>query len=110
MSARSSAMFVALLVLPLLVATATETRATVDKSAVEATAGSLIEKHGAVQEQRIRRGVGQVAGRWWSVDGDAESFSSFCLENFISDGAQLNETFLRLQEPAVRGPPFEAST
>lgn len=57
----------------------------------------LLSLHGSAQEDRIRRGVRQVAERWWPEDGDGEAFVEFCAESFQSDQAELKASFERLQ-------------
>jgi hypothetical protein len=61
------------------------------------TVGRLVEKHGAQHSERIRRGVGQVAQRWWEEDGGAAAFSTFCEESFLADPAALAQMFERLE-------------
>jgi len=58
----------------------------------------LIERHGAAHAERIRRGVRQVAERWWPDDGDAEAFAAFCGESYLADDAERAATFARLEE------------
>ena len=70
----------------------------VDDVTVRAVVESLVNLHGAEHETRFRRGVTQVADRWWSEDGTTEVFGQFCVQRFIPDGAQLERTFLRLQD------------
>lgn len=65
--------------------------------AVRETIDELIAKHGQQHAGRIRRGVEQVAQRWWAEDGDAAAFSAFCEANFIADPAELNAAFERME-------------
>lgn len=68
--------------------TAFDTAPTVDR---------LLTRHGGDSEARIRRGVQQVAQRWWPEDGDAQAFSDFCEANFLADPAEIAATFERLE-------------
>jgi hypothetical protein len=58
----------------------------------------LVGGHGAGQAGRIRRGVEQVAARWWPEDGDAEELVAFCEAAFVSDEQELERSFRRLEE------------
>jgi hypothetical protein len=73
-----------------------ETRSVIPTEAVERTIDRLVEQHGRGQAERIRRGVEQVAERWWAEDGDAEAFAAFCDESFLADPAAVDETYRRL--------------
>jgi hypothetical protein len=64
---------------------------------IDAVVQKLTERHGESQGKRIRRGVTQVAERFWAEDGDAETFARFCEENWLADDEALRRTFLRLQ-------------
>ncbi|HYN20980.1 MAG TPA: hypothetical protein VE078_08470 [Thermoanaerobaculia bacterium] len=64
---------------------------------VRQTIDKLIAKHGQPNAERIRRGVEQVAQRWWVEDGDAAAFAAFCEENFLADPEALDATFARLE-------------
>jgi len=57
---------------------------------VRQTIDKLIAKHGQQHAERIRRGVEQVAQRWWDEDGDAAAFTAFCEASFIADAAALD--------------------
>lgn len=69
----------------------------VSDEVVQATAVSLVSKHGQGQAERIRLGVRQVAQHWWAEDGDAAAFKAFCEESFLADAAELERTALRLE-------------
>jgi len=47
--------------------------------------------------ERIRRGVEQVAQRWWLEDGDAEAFAAFCEQGFVADPEALAAAFRKLE-------------
>lgn len=64
---------------------------------VRQTIDRLIAQHGRQHAERIRRGVEQVAQRWWTEDGDAAAFTAFCEANFIADPAALDAAFDRLE-------------
>ncbi|HEX7181396.1 MAG TPA: hypothetical protein VF756_06105 [Thermoanaerobaculia bacterium] len=57
----------------------------------------LIAKHGQQHAARIRQGVEQAAQRWWAEDGDAAAFTAFVEANFLTDPAEIDQTFERLQ-------------
>jgi hypothetical protein len=61
------------------------------------TVDRLVARHGADQAERIRRGVQQVAQRWWPEDGDAAAFSDFCEANFLVNPGDLAAAFHRLE-------------
>lgn len=69
----------------------------VSDETVQATAISLVARHGQGQTERIRLGVRQVAQRWWAEDGDAAAFKAFCEESFLAEPAELERTALRLE-------------
>ena len=69
----------------------------ISEIAVKAAMASLILANGESQGERIRRGVAQVAQRWWPEDGDEAAFTSFCTANFIARPAELAATFARLE-------------
>lgn len=62
----------------------------------EAAVEALLAKHGFSEEARIRRGVGQVASRWWPEDGNGEEFVAFCRDNFLPK-EELGAAFTRLE-------------
>ncbi|MGQ9752122.1 MAG: hypothetical protein ACUVRE_05705 [Thermoanaerobaculaceae bacterium] len=62
------------------------------KAAVEA----LLARYGSGEEARIRRGVEQVAARWWPEDGSGEDFVAFCGEHFLPK-EELGRAFTRLE-------------
>ena len=64
---------------------------------VQATIARLIATHGEAQAERVRRGVTQVAERWWSEDGDPSVFASFCDSSFLTDPAALASVESRLE-------------
>jgi hypothetical protein len=68
-----------------------------DEATVQAVATELIAAHGEAQADRARRGARQVAERWWAEDGDAAAFSTFCREHFLTDEAEIDRTFERIQ-------------
>lgn len=68
----------------------------IDPSTKERVVRDLLARFGPGEESRIRRGVEQVAGRWWPEDGDAETFAAFCRDNFVP-AAELPASFARLE-------------
>ncbi len=69
----------------------------VSEGAASAVVAKLVVANGDAQSERIRRGVAQVAERWWPADGDEAAFSEFCAANFIARPEQLAATFARLE-------------
>ncbi len=69
-----------------------------DTADVTATVLALESDLGQSHSERIRRGVEQVADRWWEADGDADGFRQFCEQHFLTDTAELDHAFLRIQE------------
>ncbi len=65
---------------------------------VSATIDELIADHGDEHAERIRRGVSQVAERWWPEDGDPTAFRTFCFSELVTEPKQLTATFARLQD------------
>ena len=66
-------------------------------TAVEQAVARLTAKHGEAQAARIRRGVEQVAQRWWAEDGTPEEFLAFVEASFLADPAELDVTAARLE-------------
>jgi hypothetical protein len=60
----------------------------------------LLRRHGAGagHDARIRRGVAQVAARWWPEDGDAGELAAFCEATFHTGTAELERAFARLEQ------------
>lgn len=57
----------------------------------------LIGKFGDENKFRIERGVAQTAQLWQETDGDYKDFEDFCLNNFVSDEAELEDLFSTIQ-------------
>jgi len=66
-----------------------------ETAAVPSGAAAAVD---ASESERIRRGVRQVAERWWAEDGDLEAFESFCVEQYLSDHAERERGMARLEE------------
>lgn len=58
---------------------------------------AMVEQHGAGEQERIACGVRQVADRWQVIDGDSAAFRSFCLDHFVTEGADLRRLVDRLE-------------
>lgn len=80
-----------------LVAAVSGQERTVSQADRERAVHALLAAFGPAEEARIRRGVEQVAERWWPEDGDGEAFVAFCREHFLP-ASQLTHTFRRLQD------------
>jgi hypothetical protein len=72
-------------------------RPSIPASVVEATVAKIVSARGAASEVRARRGVTQVAQRWFDEDGDGAAFTAFCADNFLADDAALAASFARLE-------------
>lgn len=96
MSLRLSVLILILGLVPLVVARVSA-QPSMTPDAVRQTIDKLIAKHGQQHADRIRRGVEQVAQRWWAEDGDAGAFSAFCESSFIADPAELEAAFARME-------------
>jgi len=77
---------------------------------VQQTVDRLIAQHGEAQAERIRRGVEQVARRWWAEDGDDAAFGDFCAASFLTDPAEIDRTAERIERmlEQVDGHVYEA--
>lgn len=69
----------------------------IDETTRQTTNDRLVRRFGAEPVERLRRGVRQVAERWWAEDGDGESFAAFCEEHLLTDPEELRATFERVQ-------------
>jgi len=57
----------------------------------------LLQKVGANEKFRVERGVAQAAGLWRESDGNGDAFAAFCRENFVAEGAALENLFKKLE-------------
>ena len=69
----------------------TSQTATRDLGPLEA---ELVKSHGQVHQERIRRGLKQVAALWREEDGD---LAAFARDSFLADPQMLKATFTRLE-------------
>lgn len=67
-----------------------------DEATQKATA-KLLAQYGQKESQRIERGVRQVRKMWRDSDGDSQAFQEFVTSEFLPAGAQLDQTFERLE-------------
>ncbi|HYO13720.1 MAG TPA: hypothetical protein VE685_11050 [Thermoanaerobaculia bacterium] len=74
-----------------------QVRSALGPDMVESTIDRLTSRHGPEHAGRIRRGVEQVARRWWAEDGDAAAFAAFCEASFLTDPEEIAGTFRRLE-------------
>ena len=58
----------------------------------------LIRKFGEENRDRLETGVKQVCDFWRAEDGDLATLKQFCLDNFISDQAELLQTFEHIEK------------
>ena len=63
------------------------TMSNIDQKCVSKTVKALQEKCSGTEgvEDRVARGVEQVAALWTEADGTPEEFETFCMENFMAD-------------------------
>jgi hypothetical protein len=57
----------------------------------------LTQRYGDAQQDRIRRGLEQVASYWREEDGDRQELEEFVRSNFAGDQATLDITFERYE-------------
>ncbi|MBM4319347.1 MAG: hypothetical protein FJ125_05135 [Deltaproteobacteria bacterium] len=69
----------------------------IDAAALARLEVALVARHGGEQQERIRRGLAQVAVRWWAEDGSAEELAAFAGEQLLVEPASLEETARRLE-------------
>ncbi len=58
----------------------------------------LARKFGEENRDRLETGVKQVCDFWRAEDGDLATLKQFCLDNFISDQAELLQTFEHIEK------------
>ena len=58
----------------------------------------LVRKFGEENRDRLETGVKQVCDFWRAEDGDLASLKQFCLDNFISDQAELLKAFEHIEK------------
>lgn len=67
----------------------------IDDKTIELTKNKIFELTGGLDKSRIIKGVEQLAGNWWKVDGTEDDFIAFCTENFLI-GDNLNSNFEKI--------------
>lgn len=72
-------------------------QSSISPAAIDRAIEASVAAHGEGERSRISRGVRQVAARWWAEDGDEAAFSTFCREQMLTDPAELDATFIRLE-------------
>lgn len=70
---------------------------TIERVVARIEARAYDSKPSERESERIRRGVRQVAERWWAEDGDVEAFESFCVEQYLADPAERGRGMARLE-------------
>lgn len=68
------------------------------KETVDSAVEALVARHGSAEAEAIRRGVAQVAERWWAEDGSPAAFTSFCEEHYAGEERGRAAIFARLGE------------
>jgi hypothetical protein len=71
-------------------------RPSIGRETVQQVIERLTAKHPG-EAERIRRGVEQVAQRWWAEDGDDVAFAAFCAQSFLADPEALAAAFRRIE-------------
>jgi hypothetical protein len=66
------------------------------ESSVQPIIDSLVLKYGEAQQDRISKGIRQVAAFWVETDGTETVFAAYCRDNFISDPEELDKVFQRI--------------
>lgn len=69
----------------------------IDTALAENVVTTITNDVGESSRFRVERGVAQVAGLWRKEDGTPDDFRTFCKKGFISDQAQLDTLFEKLQ-------------
>lgn len=57
----------------------------------------LVARHGEGARARARRGLAQAAALWLASDGDAAAFAEMAKTHFLSDPAQVDALFSRME-------------
>jgi hypothetical protein len=71
-------------------------RSPIGENTIENVISNLISNHGQDQENRISKGVRQVATLWRNSDGTEKEFETFCIQHFIGNQQELDMVFDRL--------------
>lgn len=69
---------------------------TIPKGTIDLIVSQLSDKFGSQQQERIEKGVSQVASFWMVSDGGLEDFKKFCLENYQGDESKRHSLFEKL--------------
>lgn len=77
--------------------TCLNSHAEISPSVVQATINSLLAKD-SNNKNSIDKGVRQVARLWQDPDGNESTFKAFCEENYITDPAEKEQTFLKISD------------
>lgn len=69
----------------------------VSPDALKSLEAELVERHGEAARPRITRGLAQAAALWRVSDGDDAAFADVAKTHFLSDPAQLDALFSRME-------------
>ncbi|MHB8800574.1 MAG: hypothetical protein ACYDBY_19190 [Thermoanaerobaculia bacterium] len=69
----------------------------VSPDALKSLEAELVELHGEASRPRVARGLAQAASLWRAADGDAAAFAGMARTHFLSDPAQLDALFSRME-------------
>lgn len=68
----------------------------IDRTTVQKTIKTLIEKYGENERPRVEKSINQMANFWTEEDGSKKDFFEFCLNNFVPAGDTLDTIFTRI--------------
>lgn len=71
--------------------------AAIPSGTTQAVIDKLVQENPA-KKTEIEKGVLQVARLWQDTDGDPQSFTTFCLENYIADAREKESVFLKISD------------
>lgn len=76
----------------------TTDKAFIDGKVIEQAVKELVAKYGETEKPRIERGLKQIASLWKESDGKPVEFLSFCVNNYLPEGKNLDKVFDRLSQ------------
>lgn len=71
--------------------------AAIPSGTTQAVIDKLVQEN-PVKKTEIEKGVQQVARLWQDTDGDPQSFTTFCIENYIADAREKESVFLKISD------------
>ncbi len=67
----------------------------ISQQAISSLTTALAEKYPAEDQERITKGIAQLARNWWPADGSEKDFTDFCKENLLA-GEDISRNFQRI--------------